>query len=386
MPIKAGQREFAQAKTLVPLSTLKDEQLVALLEPVSVEQVEAGGYVFRQGDTEPHHVYLLGGEVTLLAGEKPVERVRGGTDPARFPLGPQIPRKYSARAVTKASFVRIDSKRLNDLLTTKHEVDYEVTEFGDLGADSDWMGQLLASRVMQRLPAANIQGVMRRVDRIDVSLGDQVVEQGTSGDWFYMISAGRAVVTRDVGDGRPPVELAQIGPGDSFGEEALLSGKPRNCSVVMLSDGLLLRLSRDDFNELIREPVARFQAYAKAARRVADGSRWLDVRGPEEYAAGHLPEALNLPLELLREHCGTLHPDFHYVVYSDTAGRSSAAAFLLTDRGYDISVLQDGLAAAPPEQLVAERPKQPAQAPAPARPQPVAEAPAGAAPADAAKR
>jgi len=53
MPIKAGQREFAQAKTLVPLSTLKDEQLTALLEPVSVEQAEAGGYLFRSGDTAP---------------------------------------------------------------------------------------------------------------------------------------------------------------------------------------------------------------------------------------------------------------------------------------------------------------------------------------------
>jgi len=110
-----------------------------------------------------------------------------------------------------------------------------------------------------------------------------------------MISSGRAVVTRDVGDGRPPVELAQLGPGDSFGEEALLSGRPRNCGVVMLSAGLLLRLSRQDFNDLIREPVARFQPYAKAVRRVADGAKWLDVRSPDEHAAGHLPDALNLP-------------------------------------------------------------------------------------------
>ena len=353
MPIKAGQREFAQAKTLVPLSTLKDEQLTALLEPVSVEQAEAGGYLFRTGDTAPHHVYLLSGEVTLLAGEKPVERVRGGTDPARFPLGPQIPRKYAARAVTKATFLRIDSKRLNDLLTTKQEIDYEVAEFADFGAESDWMAQLLASRVMQRLPPGNIQGVMRRVDRFEVSIGDQIIEQGTAGDWFYMISSGRAVVTRDVGDGRPPVELAQLGPGDSFGEEALLSGRPRNCGVVMLSAGLLLRLSRQDFNDLIREPVSRFQAYPKALRRVADGAKWLDVRSPDEHAAGHLPDAINLPVELLREHCGTLHPDFHYVVYSDTAGRSCAAAFLLTDRGYDVSVLQDGMSSVPSDQVVA---------------------------------
>ncbi len=382
MPITAGQREFAQAKTLVPLSTLKDEQLIALLEPVSVEQAEAGGYIFRAGDTAPHHVYLLSGEVTLLAGEKPVERVRGGTDPARFPLGPQIPRKYAARAVTKATFVRIDSRRLNDLLTTKQEVDYEVTEFADIGAESDWMAQLLASRVMQRLPPGNIQGVMRRVDRFEVSIGDQIIDQGTAGDWFYMISSGRAVVTRDVGDGRPPVELAQLGPGDSFGEEALLSGRPRNCGVVMLSAGQLLRLNRQDFNDLIREPVARFQTYAKALHRVTDGARWLDVRGPDEHAAGHLPEAINLPLELLREHCGQLHPDYHYVLYSGTTGRSCAAAFLLTDRGYDVSVLQDGLGSVPSDQLVVEQIDRPAP-PAPTAvkaPPPKATAPQGARP------
>nr|MCU0767578.1 cyclic nucleotide-binding domain-containing protein [Gammaproteobacteria bacterium] len=386
MSIKPGQREFAQAKTLVPLSTLKDEPLAALLESVDLEVLAAGGTVFRAGDTQQQHVYLLAGEVTLLAGDKPVERVRGGTDPARFPLGPQIPRKYSARAVTQSTLIRVDSRRLNDLLTTNHEVDYEVGELGDAGSDSDWMAQLLASRVMQRIPAANIQGVMRRIDRFDVPLGEQVVTQGKEGDFFYVISRGRAVVTRDIGAGRSPIEVATLGPGDCFGEEALLAGKPRNSNVVMLSDGVLMRLGRQDFVDLIRKPVARFQPFVAAQQRIEQGARWLDVRGPEEHAQGHLPDAINLPIELLREHCGSLHPDFHYVVYSDSNGRSAAAAFLLTERGYDVSVLENGLTAVAPDRLTApEQPPTPLPAESPPEPpaKPASDAAPLGAPADA---
>ncbi len=43
--------------------------------------------------------------------------------------------------------------------------------------------------------------------------------------------------------------------GDAFGEEALLSDAKRNANVTMETNGALMRLSKDDFNELLKEPM-----------------------------------------------------------------------------------------------------------------------------------
>ena len=78
--------------------------------------------------------------------------------------------------------------------------------------------------------------------------GDTIVNQGEAGDYYYVLTEGEARVTRTV-------ELATLEPGRSFGEEALLSGSKRNASVTMLTDGVVMRLSKDDFNELLKEPL-----------------------------------------------------------------------------------------------------------------------------------
>jgi len=97
---------------------------------------------------------------------------------------------------------------------------------------------------------------MRRVDRFEVSIGDQIIEQGTAGDWFYMISSGRAVVTRDVGDGRPRSSWPSWVRATALARRPCCPAGRATAAWVMLSAGLLLRLSRQDFNDLIREPVA----------------------------------------------------------------------------------------------------------------------------------
>ena len=48
-----------------------------------------------------------------------------------------------------------------------------------------------------------------------------------------------------------PVYLAELGMGDTFGEEALISGAHRNATVTMITDGVLMRLGKDDFNTLL---------------------------------------------------------------------------------------------------------------------------------------
>jgi len=111
----------------------------------------------------------------------------------------------------------------------------------------------------------------------------------------------------------------------------------------MKSDGSLLRLSKQDFNALLREPLMHGISMEEAKRRVLDGAQWIDVRYPSEYQYDRLPGARNIPLSEIRNASGVLDMDDHYIVYCQSGRRSSAAAFLLAQRGYRVYVLDGGL-------------------------------------------
>ena len=78
-----------------------------------------------------------------------------------------------------------------------------------------------------------------------VAAGDVVVEQGAAGAGFFVVDQGVAEVTVD-GD---PVRT--IGPGDYFGEIALLTGSDRTATVTAQTDMLCFGLTTWDFKPLV---------------------------------------------------------------------------------------------------------------------------------------
>jgi rhodanese-related sulfurtransferase len=132
--------------------------------------------------------------------------------------------------------------------------------------------------------------------------------------------------------------------GETFGEEALISGARRNATVIMLTDGALMRLAKDDFVSLLNEPMLHWVSYDEAKSMIEGGARWLDVRLPSEFEHCRFDDAINVPLYFVRLKLKTLDPSTRYVVVCDNGRRSSAAAYILTERGYDAYVLRDGIA------------------------------------------
>ena len=143
---------------------------------------------------------------------------------------------------------------------------------------------------------------------------------------------------------RPPARLAELSEGASFGEEALIAEATRNATVTAVTEGKLMRLSKADFQELLKEPVMDTLGREDAEAMVRDGkATWLDVRTETEAEQKAMPGAVNVPLYLLRVKVRQLPRDRTYVIYCDTGKRSQAAAFLLNERGYDVRVLAGGL-------------------------------------------
>ncbi len=79
--------------------------------------------------------------------------------------------------------------------------------------------------------------------------GDEIVRQGEAGDEFSVIETGTLEV---VVDGQ---HVASLGPGDYFGERALLADAPRAATVRAITQGTLLSLRREDFERLVRDDI-----------------------------------------------------------------------------------------------------------------------------------
>ena len=113
----------------------------------------------------------------------------------------------------------------------------------------------------------------------------------------------------------------------------------------MVTDGCLMRLAKEDFRKLLHEPLLEWVDYGEAKQLVAAGGQWIDVRLPSEFEHYRPDGAVNIPLYSLRLKMAALDRNRPYVVCCDTGRRSSACAYILSERGFNARVLKGGLAA-----------------------------------------
>ena len=328
-----------------PLSGLKKENRHALANKTEVREAGDGEHLFDEGDTNKRAFYVLTGTIELLEGGKSTEVVTGGTPQSRNPLSPILPRVQTARASGAVEYISIDSDLLDVMLTWDQTGQYEVSELRDENDPAeDWMTILLQTKALQNIPPANIQAIFMRLQQVNYRQGDVVIKQGQDGDYFYVITHGQCSVTRETPLNKEGIKLAELEVGDTFGEEALISEAKRNATVTMETDGCLMRLAKDDFQTLLNEPMLDWVDDAQADKLVADGdAAWLDVRLPSEFEASHKEPATNVPLYFIRLKLQSLDPNQTYIVCCDTGRRSSAAAFILNERGFKTYVLKGGL-------------------------------------------
>jgi MFS family permease len=107
--------------------------------------------------------------------------------------------------------------------------------------------------IFSPLPAPSLERLASQLRPLAVAAGAVVVRQGDHGDRFYVVEAGRLRVSVDGSAGR------ELGPGDSFGEIALLRDVPRTATVQAETEVRLQALERDDFLEAVtgHPPSAR---------------------------------------------------------------------------------------------------------------------------------
>jgi CRP-like cAMP-binding protein len=91
-----------------------------------------------------------------------------------------------------------------------------------------------------------LEFIAQSTDEVDVSEGEVLAREGHTGQEFFVILEGRVAVRR--GD----EQLAELGPGDFFGEMALLGDHPRNATVTATAPGRVGVMTRQAFRSVDR--------------------------------------------------------------------------------------------------------------------------------------
>jgi len=219
----------------------------------------------------------------------------------------------------------------------------ERGEATDVDVTKIWQKLVRRSKSLTGLAEDTLAELAGHLEPVRAEKGQVVMQQNDAADSCYLIVRGKAEVTRrETADARPR-RLATLKKGDAFGEEALLSGRPRNATVTMTARGLLMRLSGKDFTTLFEEPKLIWCSAMQAQEAVTENEAvWLDVRTPAEFAKGSLADALSIPLDDLRVAGRKLNRKKIYICVCETSRLSANAAFLLEQMGYRAGVLRGG--------------------------------------------
>ena len=116
----------------------------------------------------------------------------------------------------------------------------------------------------------DLQRLSRATDELEIGSGTELTVQGTIGREAFVIISGTAAVIKD------GTQVAEVGPGDHFGELSLLDGGLRTATVTATSDMVVLVLSKPAFNGVLDEiPTLAHKLLVSLAHRLRESEQSL---------------------------------------------------------------------------------------------------------------
>jgi CRP-like cAMP-binding protein len=230
---------------------IPDGELTGIASRLDAARFAAGDTIVREGD-EGHSAFLIAsGEAAVVAhdliGEQVILTVFGpGATFGETALVDSSPRTATVIARTDVDAFVLDRATFEQIAKTTPAFAASVRRYVDM---------LSVDRILKkaspfaRLSTERIRRLTAQLVPLRVTAGATVVREGDEGDRFYLIRSGRFEVLQG------SRSMSELGPGEVFGEIALLTGGKRVATVRALDDGELLALSKADFDAVVGEDV-----------------------------------------------------------------------------------------------------------------------------------
>lgn len=243
-----------EAATLIDASPMFDDLpedvLSDLAGRVGLGRYPAGKPVFRQGD-RPHAFYVVRTGALHVIEEEPetgkerlIRTLGRGDMFGELGLIDGAPRSATIRPVEDAQLFEVDENTFDRLLA-------DMVHVPDFAPSLQRAAELRALAPFAGLSASEVTLLLEHGAWKNVPPGETVIQEGEEGDAFYVVEAGRLEVRRD------DEAIGTMGPGDHFGEIALLMDVPRTASVVAKTPARLFRLDREGFEQVVARAFRR---------------------------------------------------------------------------------------------------------------------------------
>jgi len=149
------------------------------------------------------------------------------------------------------------------------------------------MEVIIALRGIPLFAAVHGEGLRRLADAVHQRAlrgGEWVFAEGDTGEELFFVHSGCIEIVQIVDDGENILE--ELGPGEHFGEVALIDELPRAASARAVADSILLSIGRSRMREVVHDhPDIAFAMMAALSRRLratTDRVRALSTRSPTE--------------------------------------------------------------------------------------------------------
>lgn len=299
---------------------------------------EGESLTFRTKEDKHEALVLLGGNIEVRQDGAVLASPADEEHSCR--MIPLEGRSTEIIASAPATLCRIARDKLDYLISWRVMLDELPADDATVRAR---LTQLRYPAIFMNLPFTNVVKAFQRMTTRHVKAGEEIIKQGEPGDLFYIIESGRAEIWQQ---GPYDDEQKLVGvrvPGNHVGDEALVTGGSRNATVRVVEDSTLLVLAKDDFKELISQPMVNEVEIPVAKALAERGYRFLDVRYEEEWEDGHIPGATLLPLTDIRERMEELDRSGKFIAYCLSGKRSAVAAMILRANGFETVCMKDGL-------------------------------------------
>ncbi|KAM3963402.1 cGMP-dependent protein kinase, isozyme 1-like [Aphomia sociella] len=218
---------------------MHDERLNMVTEAMSSQDVPAGNFIIREGESGSHLFVSADGQFEVLKGGQIVKTFGAGVAFGELAILYRAKRFASIRCTTQAKVWTLERRVFQKIMIRSGQQELD-----------DNLRFLASVPFLKSVKQPELVKISECLKREFFSTGTAVVRQGDVGDKFYIIRGGTAAVTKRDGEGEKLVN--SLRRGDYFGEQALLRQDQRLATVTAMAPGVeCLTLNRLHFIELL---------------------------------------------------------------------------------------------------------------------------------------
>jgi len=327
-------------------SSLSDSALEFLSSRIGTVSFPAGSEIIKEGTVGDSFYFVREGRLevtkkTSSGREAKLSVVGQGQGFGEMALLTCSVRASTVRAVTDATLYQLARADFEDIVL--QEAAFKVALAKQVENYAHFT-KLKTLQPFQLLDPEKMYAVMEKMTEKVYNPGEDIIVQGEKGDNYYIIKSGKVAVLKKAKGSDESKQVAVLGTGEAFGEEALIREDPRNATCRAAEKTTLMVLNKKDFDMIVKASfLDNIFPEEIPYDTYLDDYVIIDARVPAEYEEEHIYGAVNIPVEILRDRCKEFDRSKKYITYCLNDSRGMVAAFLLKNRGFSAQCLRGGV-------------------------------------------